>query len=305
MAKAQASDLNEKRDLERALLSSLRGLFRRISKEIRQALRDGDPPPDVFELTRANVELRLNQHYKRVVKVFGRRLSDAMPPDLAPGPVEALFIETEILGILAERAVRQADFMAHTAKNTSKVAHRKGRLSIIDNDDLGDPDLPQIVATLFIRRQLVHAKAAAETETQMASESAKGIEAMRLVGIGTDEIKRRGLTTEVVAFKIWRSQGDSRVRPADTNSPFDHLEADGQRIRVDDAFEVSGERLMWPGDISLGASIGNIIRCRCSAIYDEESFIVLRAAFLLALFDDLVVFPQTESGNVIGVIFAS
>lgn len=303
MAKAQANDLREKRDLERVLLSSLRGLFRRIAKEIRQALRAGNPPPDVFSLTFDNVELRLNQHYKRVVKQFGTRLSDAMPIDLRPGPVEALFIEVEILGILAERATRQADFMAHTAKNTSISAHRKGRLSVMDNDALGDIDLPQIVATLFINRQLVHAAAAAQTETQMASESAKGIEAMRLAGVGTAAIKRLGVSLDVLAFKVWRSQGDSRVRPADGTGPFDHLEADGQRIRFDEPFEVSGELLMWPGDISLGASIGNIIRCRCSAIYDEETFIVLRAAFLLALFEDLVVFPQTESGNVVGVVF--
>lgn len=56
----------------------------------------------------------------------------------------------------------------------------------------------------------------------------------------------------------WVSMEDSRVRPA-------HAQAHGQIVRVDEAFTVGGEKLKFPGDTSLGASLGNVINCRCSA----------------------------------------
>ena len=40
--------------------------------------------------------------------------------------------------------------------------------------------------------------------------------------------------------------------------------ADGQRVGVDEAFTVGGEKLMFPGDRSHGASGWNIYNCRCS-----------------------------------------
>jgi len=42
----------------------------------------------------------------------------------------------------------------------------------------------------------------------------------------------------------------------------DHIEADGQEVRVDDDFEVGGEALAYPGDHR--ASAWNVCNCRCS-----------------------------------------
>lgn len=43
-----------------------------------------------------------------------------------------------------------------------------------------------------------------------------------------------------------------------------HGMADGQRVGVDEAFTVGGEKLMFPGDRSHGASGWNIYNCRCA-----------------------------------------
>jgi hypothetical protein len=56
--------------------------------------------------------------------------------------------------------------------------------------------------------------------------------------------------------KIWITQADDRVR--DT-----HTEAAGQTRTLDEAFLVSSERLMYPGDSSLGAGPELTINCRC------------------------------------------
>lgn len=61
-------------------------------------------------------------------------------------------------------------------------------------------------------------------------------------------------------WKRWVSAGnDGRTRDA-------HLQANGQEVPIDEPFKVDGEYLMYPGDISLGASAGNVINCRCVSV---------------------------------------
>ena len=55
----------------------------------------------------------------------------------------------------------------------------------------------------------------------------------------------------------WIATKDARTRHS-------HGAADGQRVGVDEPFTVGGEKLMFPGDGSLGASGKNLYNCRCS-----------------------------------------
>jgi hypothetical protein len=59
---------------------------------------------------------------------------------------------------------------------------------------------------------------------------------------------------------------DARTRGVGAKDRFDHISAAGQTTRNDVPFVVSAESLMFPGDISLGASAGNVIHCRCCAV---------------------------------------
>lgn len=54
----------------------------------------------------------------------------------------------------------------------------------------------------------------------------------------------------------WMAVHDGRTR-------YNHAMADGQRVGVNEPFTVGGEKLMFPGDGSSGASGGNIYNCRC------------------------------------------
>lgn len=69
-----------------------------------------------------------------------------------------------------------------------------------------------------------------------------------------------------IAHKEWVSTIDSRNRGAKKNSHYDHLTCSGQTVESDKPFIVSGEQLQFPGDISLGATPGNLIHCRCTAV---------------------------------------
>jgi len=69
--------------------------------------------------------------------------------------------------------------------------------------------------------------------------------------------------TGLALDKEWISAQDNRVRRIPRDD-FDHLDADGQIVDMDEPFIVTGEELMFPGDTSRGASAGNVIQCRCA-----------------------------------------
>jgi uncharacterized protein with gpF-like domain len=58
--------------------------------------------------------------------------------------------------------------------------------------------------------------------------------------------------------KIWIAAEDERTRE-------DHAQANGQTVGIDDAFDVGGSSLMYPGDPAGPA--GQVINCRCTHGY--------------------------------------
>lgn len=61
-------------------------------------------------------------------------------------------------------------------------------------------------------------------------------------------------------FKVWHTIMDGRERPA-------HGAADGQMVDIFDPFVVGDELMMYPKDMSLGASLSNTVNCRCTVEY--------------------------------------
>lgn len=65
----------------------------------------------------------------------------------------------------------------------------------------------------------------------------------------------------VLMDKVWVSALDARTR-REPESHFDHYHMNQVKVALDKPFEVSGEKLMFPGDPK--GSAGNVINCRCS-----------------------------------------
>jgi len=61
--------------------------------------------------------------------------------------------------------------------------------------------------------------------------------------------------------KEWATVEDDRTRPT-------HVNADGQKVDMDDNFIVGGESLKYPGDTN--ASAANTINCRCTETYGKK-----------------------------------
>jgi hypothetical protein len=102
---------------------------------------------------------------------------------------------------------------------------------------------------------LARARLIARTETHTASVFSVDA-SMKVVA------KENKLTFE----SEWVTAGDLRVRGG-KGDKFNHKAANGQRVQQGKPFIVSGEKLFRPGDTSLGASVGNIVRCRCVLVY--------------------------------------
>lgn len=79
-------------------------------------------------------------------------------------------------------------------------------------------------------------------------------------GMKTAEI----IGDDIILEREWMSVEDERTRTYSKGDKFDHREVDGQRRGFGEAFNVSGEALMYPGDPN--GSAGNIINCRCAAV---------------------------------------
>ena len=82
----------------------------------------------------------------------------------------------------------------------------------------------------------------ARTETTRVEGSAR-----QAVG---DEGKRLGFEM----WKRWVATADDRTRD-------EHAAADGQEVPNDEPFEVGGELMMYPGDVSMGCSAWNVVNC--------------------------------------------
>lgn len=132
-------------------------------------------------------------------------------------------------------------------------------------DDLGrEPTRQEIAAKAskdFRESSFNRVGTIAATTTQGAAEGIKQIEREEFLNVRNSfESVELGLG-QIEPKDTWITQGDSFVR----TSPFNHLAADFQE-RENGVFNVSGQQLKFPGDRSLGASAGNTINCRCSAV---------------------------------------
>jgi len=121
-----------------------------------------------------------------------------------------------------------------------------------------------IAAAAFAAAIPGRVKTIALSESQQAFEGAAQVE-FSLITNAANVIDITG-TGRTEARKRWVTRGDERVRTPRRGDDFDHVDADGQERFVDEPYVVSGELLMFPRDMSLGASLGNTINCRCTSI---------------------------------------
>lgn len=281
-------ELAKKKKLERRITRELRELFRSMTVDYVAFYAQAG---GVFDTTiyAADLEGVLLRHYRRTSKAFSgdivkflkkniRNMDEAIIASLQTLSVSNAQLLKDIVDDLSGQVSKQVDEFVRSkaSKDTLTItrtnqkeieistAKAKRQLTL----DLGrEPTRREVAAkggAIFRNRSFNRVGTIAATTTQVAAESTKQIERDALMGL-TNSVDARIAGVEPLKDKeIWISQGDNLVRDGDGNG-FNHLAADFQE-KEDGVFIVSGEALRFPGDSSQGASAGNIINCRCSAV---------------------------------------
>ena len=263
------SDLREKLRLERLLAANLRGFNRQM---VRNTVREYVQTGRAFNADTMNQELidMLAKQYDRVAPVFDRQITDILPDEIAATDREKDLIQAALNIFFASRSVEQSAIITGTNQRNidesiSEAIELSQEIPNQTRTDIG------IQAGVNLNRKLTgRVTGIAALETQASAEASKGTEAQILTGQAPSVTG--GSPRDVPVKKEWVTVGDERVR----KQPFSHVLADSQTQNLNTAFTVGGERLRWPGDSSLGASVGNFINCRCSSVVDEDNVFAIR-----------------------------
>jgi len=261
--------------LERKLIPQLNRLFKSTIDVFGRSLLMGGTVPGVPTEPLRTI---LMQHYFKTSKVFSKQVRSQMPANITSTEIEDRNIDIQ-LGILwNRRAVSQTDHINATTQKKMDLAWQTVQQLARESAEAEEPKIITHREMVAMAQNMLkqsfgfRSRSIACIETQFAAESSKFIEVGVMVRDDASNLK--ALSGSEVR-KRWDSMGDSKVR----TGTFNHLRADGQLRPRADAFSVSGQFLMFPGDTSLGASMGNIAGCRCSSDAVIGDIILLRNGF--------------------------
>lgn len=265
-----AAELGDKLRLEALLRRALRSVSRRVAREVAREVARVSTLPDVASLHASLLLPLFLPHYRRVASKFDSGTRERLPSDVAMTSDEARLVERTLAELAEARAPRQAREIGETTQRDAEasltIAREEQRRLQGEGQDVTESDVGMITGSVLDRRLRGREGSIACYETQFFAEASKQTEVDALLGITPSVVSAAvgAVTASAGTVKEWVTQGDSRVRDW-------HLAVDSDQVEETEPFIVRGERLMHPGDTSLGASLDNVINCRCSAAHDVEA----------------------------------
>ena len=247
-----AEDLARKIKLESGIKRKFRKFFVKIARQLRASLAQSGTPIKAESFQR-EVEEILRKHYENTINKFKHTISRSIKfiwHDVVSKQVNGRLTDLNNEFIERQVPVQSQKIIDTTQKDINESIAIAIALLIDDGKPLSNAEIAFRSSSEFLRKAKPRPDAIAVTETQNPAEAAKGNEMNFLVLLGIASLS--------LSRKIWTTVGDEWVRPA-------HVRADGQVKQLGEPFQVDDELLRYPGDTSLGASAGNVIRCRCSS----------------------------------------
>ncbi len=251
-------DLAAKMRLEVSMARDMRGFFKDIRRDF-QAIYTAGGVNIMARDFRPDLVAILRKHYRRVARNFGsqfrRQIDKAFQIDFTKQN-EGERADEAIRQLVNQRANQQADFILRTTQSEYDAALAAAVGAALVAGTLQDrAGTARAVTSSLVARQTARADAIATTEVNAIAERSKQIEVRVIMDSGAtvDDVP---LQNNMV--KIWNAVLDERTR-------INHALADGQIRELSDPFSVGGQFLMHPSDTSLGATVDNIINCRCSS----------------------------------------
>lgn len=159
-------------------------------------------------------------------------------------------IKKQMQDYVNKRKVSSSSQILQTTKNDFIKSQIKIEKLIRENAlKLTKAEKDSLIMDNFNQRLNNRSSTISVTETQNVLQTTKQKSILSIV----DNVERQGKKAQ----KRWTALLDSETRSA-------HAAAHGQLQPVDGFFIVDGELLEYPGDSSHGASMANLMNCRCS-----------------------------------------
>lgn len=275
---AAKRDLKDKLKLEKGFKVAIDGYFDRVVAAMGKALANRISL-NVQQQFGIELELLLKEHYVKTEKVFGDRIRPTLPNDIKATEQEDALINNAFLSFNAIRSPAMSKNINDTTQKDVAESILLAQTFDTETDELIDGRVISkknllvgfeliLTAKAILKRKLFgRTSSIVMTETEIPAEVAKLTEAEVLSGFNPSLLGGDARPSTVT--KIWVTMGDSLVRDA-------HLAADGQERPMNKPFNVGGDLLRVPGDSSLGASLSNIINCRCSSSVNTGEIISIR-----------------------------
>lgn len=242
---------------ERKQLVFLRHFYKSILPILKKQYRDAANNIESYEfnfnwaIEKYNRDLRniYRTNYQRIFKEFGENLFKVFSGDKTYIKYESKsfiddFWRYAIPWMNANTASKVIQINETTKKHINLII-KKGMRQDKSNKEIADKIKELAEISLPFRALRI-----ARTETHSAANWA------------TDKAMDN---SRLMKEKEWISAMDERTRTIGSGSDFDHAAANGERVAMQDTFKRTGENLMFPGEY--GRSPGNIINCRCQALY--------------------------------------
>lgn len=241
--------------LENRLKPDLTRFFKQVSSDAAASWIASRRIPTLDSFSIELISL-LRAHYRRVAKAFGgelRRDVKSFHLSLEAKQDEEETIDAQIVGYINRHSTQQSAFILQTTeRELSNIAATTIASATLGAVTLTNAQIAKQIKTDFNTRSAGRIDTIAMTETQTPAEEIKLIEA---VTVGA-ALRR---TTGQTILKTWNTVLDEKTRAS-------HVAADRQEVNINTPYTVQGERLPVPGSTLLGASLSNIINCRCTSI---------------------------------------
>ena len=186
----------------------------------------------------------MKKYYIRIAKVFYDRFISEMNKSVIPHKVKGIFEEfwRELENYIGKTALVKVQWIDMATKNKFRIIINKGLEAGKSNEEIA-----KSLRKVGRIQKKWRARRIARTETHSTA---------------VHSLQEAAKSSRIIQEKEWLSAKDSRTR----TSPFDHILANGEKVRLEDYYNKTGEKLLYPGDYQNG-SPGNIINCRCVELY--------------------------------------
>lgn len=240
--------------LEEQFKPKLDRFFSQISKEIAIVWTVTRNLPSLNSFEPELISM-LRSYYRKVAITFQGELADRIVDSKLKAAIdEDSKIALNTVRYINQHSEVQAKIILDTTKRDLQEIASKNIIQMAASGELTtDYQLGKAIQKSFEQSIDARKETIAITETQISSEYLRYIETQGIMQLASEA------QVPIVFQKTWGAILDNKTRKS-------HVLADGQSRNINSPYNVGNELMLIPGDTSLGASLENIINCRCSSV---------------------------------------